>query len=139
MIDLVDIPIWVLALLNAVVAVGLWLLCVTMTKSRKAMIPAACALVVAYAGISIRAAASAGSARVTLIIAAEAIVALVLCVLPFVAYLKTEAAAVKEGRQVDQSRSNKMALRLLGTLLGLIALFLVVDAVVIKGFFDAHV
>jgi hypothetical protein len=139
MIDLVDIPIWVLALLNAVVAVGSLLLCVAVTKSRKAMVPAGSALVVAYAGISVRAAASAGSARVTLIIAAEAIVALVLCVLPFVAYLKTEAAAVKEGRQVDQSRSNKMALRFVGTLLGLIALFLIVDAVVIQGFFGAHV
>jgi hypothetical protein len=138
-IDLADIPIWVLALFNAVVAVGSLLLCVTVAKSRKAMVPAGCALVVAYAGICVRAAASAGGARVTLIIAAESVIALVLCVLPFVAYLKIEAAAAKEGRRVDQSRSNKMALRFVGTLLGLIMLFLIVDAVVIQGFFDAHV
>lgn len=138
MIDLDSIPMWLLVVLNVIAAGGFWMLCGRLSQSATGWIRAAVALGVAYAGIGLRAAVSAGAARATLLLAAEAIVVLMLGVLPFVGYIRTEIAAQKEGRSVDQSRSNAMALRVVGTVLGLLAVFLVIDAVVIRGFFSTH-
>jgi ABC-type enterochelin transport system permease subunit len=138
MINLIDIPIWTLVILNVAVAVAFWALCARLSRSAAGRVRAAVALTVAYTGIGLRAAVSAGSARVTLIIAAEAILALMLGVFPFIGYIKTEIAAQKEGRAVEQSRSNVMAMRLVGALLGLLAVFLGLDAVAIHGFFGTH-
>jgi hypothetical protein len=138
MLSIAQIPVWSLVAINVIAAVGFWVLAARLFRSRRAEIRTAVGLVVAYAAVAGRAVADFGSARVILVLTAEALVTLAVAVLPFVDYVRFEIAAQRSGKVIDKGVSNKMGTRILVAILALLAVFFAVDGLLIRGFFAHH-
>lgn len=139
MIKLADIPVWFLVALNVAAAGGLWWLFSRVTHSTRARLGMVVVLGISYAGILLRLAADHGSPRAACLIVGETYLAVLLSLLPFLGFFRTELMpAAREGRAPDKAKANAVGRRMTLVILGLMVVFVLLDALLIRGFAGTH-